>query len=205
MTKEHVIYNGEKYWLQTTGRYYQNGNRQAKPRLLHRKIWVDHYGEIPEDHVIHHKDHDWRNNNISNLEAVPRRKHASEHSIEARQDPEYVRKTMIGLDKAREAAKKWHKSKEGHKWHKQHAKEGWKDKKIYKIICSICNKEKITPFPTRTRFCSVYCSRAGKYESYKTEMRKCVECDKEFITNRHREIKTCSRSCGAKMRWKKNE
>lgn len=45
----------------------------------HRYVWIQHYGEIPNDCVIHHKDGDKRNNDISNLECVTRKSHSKGH------------------------------------------------------------------------------------------------------------------------------
>jgi hypothetical protein len=39
-------------------------------KLLHRVIWQLANGTIPDGYVVHHKDHDKTNNNISNLELV---------------------------------------------------------------------------------------------------------------------------------------
>jgi len=43
--------------------------------MLHRVIWEDHNGKIPWDCIIHHKDGDSSNNDISNLECVKARDH----------------------------------------------------------------------------------------------------------------------------------
>ena len=77
---ESVIYKGEVFAVLNTGRYYCSGRHGGKnvgnERLLHRRIWVEHNGKIPENHHIHHIDDNWRNNNIENLECIE----ASEHS-----------------------------------------------------------------------------------------------------------------------------
>ena len=46
---------------------------------LHRLIWEKHYGPIPEGYVIHHKDGNKLNNNISNLECMPNGDHSRLH------------------------------------------------------------------------------------------------------------------------------
>lgn len=51
-----------------------------KDKLLHRLIWIEHYGPIPDgDYVVHHKDNNPLNNNINNLELMTRAEHASHH------------------------------------------------------------------------------------------------------------------------------
>jgi hypothetical protein len=45
-----------------------NGKRVRRPR----KIYENHYGEIPKGHIIIHIDGDRYNDDISNLEAISR-------------------------------------------------------------------------------------------------------------------------------------
>jgi hypothetical protein len=45
--------------------------------ILHRKIWEAHFGPIPYDHIIHHKDGNSSNNDVSNLQCVPLKDHLS--------------------------------------------------------------------------------------------------------------------------------
>lgn len=45
-----------------------NGKRVRRPR----KIYENHYGEIPKGHIIIHVDGDRYNDDISNLEAISR-------------------------------------------------------------------------------------------------------------------------------------
>lgn len=45
----------------------------------HRHVWMQHYGEIPKGYVIHHKDGNKMNNDISNLELKPMPLHTREH------------------------------------------------------------------------------------------------------------------------------
>jgi ribonucleotide reductase alpha subunit len=46
---------------------------------IHRMIWEKANSEIPEGHVIHHKDGDPTNNELSNLELISAYDHQSEH------------------------------------------------------------------------------------------------------------------------------
>lgn len=88
MERETIIYNGKKYH-----RYPESPRRQLRlyfwrhdkwkepPFSLHRQIWIDNYGEIPEGHVIHHKDENTLNNSIDNLECLAKGKHMSNHML----------------------------------------------------------------------------------------------------------------------------
>lgn len=54
---------------------------------IYRKIWIDHYGEIPLDengitYEIHHIDGNRKNNDISNLKAVSIKEHYLIHYLQ---------------------------------------------------------------------------------------------------------------------------
>jgi len=116
MGKEVVKYNGEKYHRGPDGYYRKNSDGYGG--YLHREIWKNEKGEIPEDKQIHHVDGDKSNNDIENLKLVSASKHREIHGATNEDMPE----------EAREAAKEWHKSDEGREWHSEMAEEAWKDK-----------------------------------------------------------------------------
>lgn len=53
---------------------------QKRYRMEHDVIWEQHYGKIPNEMQIHHKDGNKTNNNIENLELVDALQHKREHS-----------------------------------------------------------------------------------------------------------------------------
>lgn len=55
-------------------------------KYLHRLIYEEEYGKIPDGYHIHHKDGDKLNNNIDNLECLSASNHGKthKHSIETR-------------------------------------------------------------------------------------------------------------------------
>lgn len=56
--------------------YYQRHERWKEPPVfLHRRIYEDNFGPIPEGYHIHHKDNNPENNSPDNLEALPARVH----------------------------------------------------------------------------------------------------------------------------------
>ena len=62
------------------GRYrITSGKEGNNKKLLHRLIWEDHNGPIPEGYVIHHIDENKLNNDISNLELMLWSEHNSHH------------------------------------------------------------------------------------------------------------------------------
>lgn len=50
-----------------------------KNKRLHRLIWEEHYGPIPKNFIIHHKDGNVKNNHIDNLEMLSNFEHNSLH------------------------------------------------------------------------------------------------------------------------------
>jgi hypothetical protein len=200
---EYVIYKDEKFRIQTSGRYYQSGRKLVKERLLHRRVWSDNYGDIPDGYIVHHKDHDWRNNDISNLEIVLKVDHLKQHAIENFLRPEYRDQNKKNLDEIRHLTVGWHKSDEGLAWHSKHGKQTWENRKSGVIKCLVCGKEKETVFVNResTRYCSIACSRKVSFKNYFTDKRCCIQCGNEFMANRHRKTKYCSRNCSNKHRF----
>lgn len=69
----HVTFNGRKYSMRNTGYY---GCTTGERQLLHRDVWEHHRGAIPDGWDIHHRDHNKTNNDIANLECLPKDEHA---------------------------------------------------------------------------------------------------------------------------------
>lgn len=69
------VFNGKTYYYNKTHGYYQtpNGNK------MHRDVWEFHFGEVPEGYVVHHKDEDKTNNDITNLELMGWSEHTVHH------------------------------------------------------------------------------------------------------------------------------
>ncbi len=199
-----VVYRGNTFRLQTSGRYYQSDSKpHGKERLLHRRIWTDRNGPIPKGMCVHHKNGDWTDNAIKNLELMLRGKHASMHMRELMRDSSFRERSLRGLDKAQKAAVKWHKSPEGLAWHKEHGKRTWDGRKPVSAVCSICGIAYETFFPTRSRFCSRACEQKEGYKRHKTATGKCAECGKEFHYNKYRSQACCSRLCGNQRRGRR--
>ena len=71
-----IKYKGHKVYM--NGEYpaiFLNG----KNVHVHRLVWIDHYGDIPKNCVIHHKDENKLNWDISNLELLTRSNHVCKH------------------------------------------------------------------------------------------------------------------------------
>lgn len=198
MENDIVVYQGDTYRVQSSGRYYQSDKKDVPHRLLHRRIWSDHFGEIPPNHHIHHIDENWRNNDISNLECIYGPDHLSHHKSEQiRQNP---KQNQEWLEMARVKAAEWHRSEEGREWHSKNGKASWVGREPTSSNCSVCNTEYETFFASRSRFCSTSCAQKVAYKRHFTDTRVCAWCGDEFLANRYRTTACCSRTCANQKR-----
>ena len=180
-------------------RYYRPSSSHIEEgvKALHREVWKEHNGEIPDGFHIHHIDGDPTNNDIENLECVTPEEHAARHP-ENNLSPEDIRKGI-------EAAKDWHKSPEGREWHSEHWEESigklFDDPKVKE--CEQCGDE--FEYYTAAKYCSNACKAKHRRESgVDDETRVCEACRQEFTVNKYRDTKSCSQACaGALMSWTK--
>ncbi|SRR6266852_1178196 len=84
-------YKGERFYLKKGG-HYRNPNSS-----LHRRVWEEYNGIIPDGMIIHHIDNDPSNNEIENLALLTRNEHTSFHMRE----PENVLRMRATLDRVR--------------------------------------------------------------------------------------------------------
>lgn len=79
--KESVKFNGRRYTPDKDGYWRCHTKRFGKiiHRTLHRDVWEEHNGPIPEGCNIHHVDGDKANNHISNLRCIEAGQHSRNH------------------------------------------------------------------------------------------------------------------------------
>lgn len=183
-------------------RYYRPSGTHIKDGVeaLHREVWKDHHGEIPDGKLIHHKDGDPTNNDIENLECVTPEEHARRHPDMGNADPEHIGRIV-------ELAKEWHRSEEGREWHRQHWEESLgKAFDETQKECDQCG-ESFVDYSAQDagRFCSNACKAAARRERGDDDVvRECTICRSEFVVNKYADTETCSRSCsGALQSWTK--
>jgi len=172
--------------------YYRPNSKHIEEGVeaLHREIWRHHNGEIPEGHVIHHKDGDPTNNDIENLECLTPTEHAERHPEWGGDGPPW---------EAIKSSKDWHRSDEGREWHRQHAREQWEDAEPKVKECEQCGDE--FEHYTAARFCSNACKAKWRRESGVDDVEAtCGWCGEMFTHNKHKDRQFCSRKCGARHR-----
>lgn len=127
-------YGGTRFYK--CGTYFQN-SKLAGEKRLHRIVWSEVFGPIPEGHHIHHRDGNPANNEPSNLQCLPAARHLSEHGDTS------AANGRKSIEKARAAAAVWHGSDEGRKWHSEHYAKHISPlhKKTLSKECVVCGKE----------------------------------------------------------------
>lgn len=77
--KPHIDYNGRRYTLGVNGYYRATEGDRA---YLHRAVWEDEVGPIPDGWDVHHVDHDKTNNARTNLHCLSKADHTRLHAAE---------------------------------------------------------------------------------------------------------------------------
>src|SRR3990167_4450027 len=172
MERETILYRRKKYhrYPKSDKRdkrvYYHRHDSYKSPVSLHRQIWIDNFGAIPKGFVVHHKDENPLNNNVSNLELLTNVEHSRNHTKERiYSSPELLETTIRNLKLGRAKADLWHRGEEHRKLAKKWAKESWRNKKTEPKNCTLieCGKIYQTYFPTRSKFCSRKCKEHSRY------------------------------------------
>lgn len=78
-----VEWNGSKWSLRDNGYY---GRTTGERDMMHRAVWEYHNGPIPDGWDVHHKDRDRTNNDVANLECLPKDAHTRLHAAEAAEE-----------------------------------------------------------------------------------------------------------------------
>lgn len=179
--KKFIIYNGRKY--------YENKGYYIYSERLHRRIWEDAYGPIPEDHHIHHKNGDNTDNRLENLECILKRDHHLKHFDKEKQ------LKILHSPEISEKAHRWHKTAKAKKELGKFSKKQWENRKPIERVCVICSKQFLTKNFTGTKYCSQPC-RSRSYMMRNVYVKNCQVCGKEFLPGDTRNLaKSCSPKC----------
>jgi YHS domain-containing protein len=196
-----IDFDGRRYRLFQNSRYYRSFQSNPRAiRYLHRDVWSKQNGEIPAGYHVHHVDGDPFNNSLENLSCISLADHNAEHSEERSQRGKGW--VLSGhLKKMQMLTKNWHKSDDGRRWHKIHSKIIWSRRKPIAKTCKQCSRSYSTLDLGRAYFCSKACKAANRRDrGVDNEQRKCLICSAEFTAGKYLPHRTCSRSCGARLR-----
>ncbi len=159
VVKESVYFNGYKYnrYPESKKLAHRRYFTKAGGGLLHRHVWESHNGPIPPGHHVHHKDGNFSNNDISNLECLSCAKHLDEHAEQRRSNAKRPEQ-LAHLDAVRHKAAAWHSSPEGLAWHQAHAHSSWAKRKPVEHVCQECGAAFQSLKTSKVFFCSGRCS-----------------------------------------------
>lgn len=185
------------------GRYYQNSNSGGE-QLLHRVIWEENFGKIPEGMCIHHINGDWTDNTPSNLTLLDNVSHSRLHMIKRfEENPAFLEESRKNLSRAILLAPAWHASDEGKKWHSEASKKSWMkfEAEREERPCKVCGSIFKAIRHKERAFCSMKCWR--KHRKLEISVtRSCAFCGGDFMALPKSPKKVCSPSCRNKLRYK---
>ena len=197
MAKYEQFFDGIKFTSPTQDGYYKH---QGLRLFMHRYVWEYYNGPIADGYEVHHKDFNKANNDIDNLQLLSVAEHRKLHAdLLTQEQREWKRHNMNTV--VHEAAKAWHKSKEGHEWHVKHGKKTAQNQRIFHNVCIVCGQE----FDSKRRvakYCSGACKQKHRRRTKQDNIKAvCVICGKDFMTNKYRPSLTCGKSCGVTLAW----
>ena len=145
-----VMYKGKNYYQEPRG-YWVREERRGNVRTvvyLHRLIWEDNKGPIPQDWVVHHIDGDTSNYALTNLMIMHYTTHHSLHFKMYR-----LENGIVGLP---EGIRKWQKTPEAKKHFTKLVEYARSCIPLVQRDCEVCGKTFVRP-GKNTVNCSTYC------------------------------------------------
>src|SRR4030065_2485584 len=124
-----IVYKSIPYYKRKGRLDYQPNGSYLKRGFpsLHRQIYIDNFGEIPQGYHIHHKDHNHYNNDPENLVAITRLEHALHHN-----------KINLSDKKTKKRIYKWHNSETGQVTLRDNAAKMRANSPKRKLACQNC-------------------------------------------------------------------
>ena len=193
---------GKKWHLNKAGYYVRHEIKQGKKKAisLHRYIWEQERGEIPEGHDIHHINGDKLDNRIDNLLCLTKAEHTRVHLLENWNDEDYVQWM-------RELTKKRWESPEYRAKMCQMSRDMWKseeyrEKQSRSLKAALNTKESKEKRSKSHKALWAKPEHRAKMKAIglgkfarETETRECKICETEFQAYKHGPKKCCSQSC----------
>jgi hypothetical protein len=181
-----IVYKNRVYHL-NAGYYIRNDR-------LHQRIWEEHYGEIPQGYVIHHKNGITWDNRIENLECLTKHDHHMLHFC--------CEKQLKHLHSIRSKAAAAHRTPEARKKASEQKKKMWLTVGFNDYLCTICGQPYKSRNKARPKYCSQKCRTKAGHNNYKQKL-TCGICGEEFVTAKGKRAATLCKICRAVARWDK--
>ena len=214
--------------LRYDGYYHITSRKEGNnKKSLHRLIFEDFYGPIPEGYVIHHKDGNTLNNSIENLECLSKTEHSTYHGKEHGGTVTPEAKGTLVCDvcgahfEGTVGRRQYYTCSEHCRNIAQRIVQRYLGALEYvpqvqtrrssrqELACENCGKVFTSIKPT-ARFCSQKCRDAWAWKNGLTTVQKkakynltCAVCGKTF-ESRNKNARCCSQSCVNYYRWHKD-
>lgn len=152
---EAVTFNGVRYARKPGHRYFfaNRWDKVAKKYVyesLHKAIWRFHKGDIPAGHDVHHKDDDWNNNTIENLDCISHGDHMRKHWVKWKATGAAFIAKMCA----------WTTTDDGREILKENARKTWDATPTREFVCAQCgNNFSRKSLVRHVRFCSRRCGQ----------------------------------------------
>ena len=166
-TAEIAEYRGKKYYRYPDNKsiglslYFYHPYKDKTTESLHRAVYTNEVGDIPEGYHIHHKDGNQLNNSVENLVCIERSKHMSKHANESWENRETVQRVCEFCGKTFDTRFlgpiRFCSAKCTTKW--RHA-SGIDDEER---VCEYCGETFMTNKYKKHRYCSNSCVAKGRY------------------------------------------
>jgi hypothetical protein len=216
----HVDHQGTRYYQTRTGHFLARRKApEAKSQLLHRVLWENTNGAIPEGNHIHHIDGNPANNSLANLTSLSASEHMRLHQLQRfAENPELKEQTTRNMRSNQHKVQEWRESDIG--------------RAKLREICATNAKNRVKKKPTLCLECGTsflayseqakYCGGACRKQAFKkltatrserpecriiTELSEkncvcqCKQCSQPFQAFSSR-TKLCSEECAHK--WSLN-
>jgi hypothetical protein len=198
-----IVWNGKPYnsyrRKDGTWDYFRHSTSQNRSTYLHRDMWEDAFGPIPEGCEIHHKDFNRSHNWLGNFECLT----VAEHdAIKHPRTKKQIARQLEHLEKIRPLTKAWHASKEGRAKHREIGALTYRDFVPTAKPCAQCSTTFLPrKIGNQDRFCSNACKSAWRRDSGVDNVERiCPECSAKFTVSKYSDKKCCSHSCAMVVR-----
>lgn len=185
MEKRVVVYRGVSYTRYPNRNYYSPSGTvlAAGGTSLHRQLWLDAGGSIPDGWHIHHVDGDLDHNDLDNFACVSPVEHLRTH-----------RQRDGGVGQ-RAGLAAWRATDAGRAVLRENARKMQARSPVRRTACRYCGQA-VETRQARKAFCSPACEVAGR-----GTLEPCMVCGTSFWRKHYPGAgRTCSYRCGWALR-----
>lgn len=175
--KEAVVFQGRRYSRNPGDRYFscQRWDPERKRYFydsIHRAVWREAHGEIPRGSHVHHKNGDWNDNRLENLEVLSHGDHMRAHSDTFSKSPKLRRHLDRIRTKALQAHTRYKRTARGKQESRQRGLTSQSRAPVWVECCVQCGTKFERQSITKPRHCSQRCKWNWAYAHGGAERRK---------------------------------